>query len=176
MNIMNKVIKSGLTVVLFLAVAVGCPTKVGAADPRTGPQLRPKGTAAKVIMVDAAAKAITVDIQGTIHLYWLSSNVKVRQNGQDATLADIAPGQMVSLTTKKTARGDGEVVEEVTIESSDTETEAAGRARARAVKPKEKEKAKGGGRENDGVGGHGRGIPPLFEPAPVIRPVVSPHN
>src|SRR6185295_17500913 len=110
-------------------------------DPRTQAPQPPKGTSAKVIIVDRAAKAITVDIHGTIHLLWLSPDAKIRKDGKEATIADIAPGQTVSFVTRKTARGDVEIVMEITIESSDTETEAAGRANGKIVKS---ERIKGG--------------------------------
>jgi hypothetical protein len=180
MNRMNRVIKNVLNAVLFLAVVAGGRTNVGAAEPQTGPQPRPRGTVAKVIMVDPVAKAITVDIHGTIHLLWFSADVKVRKAGEDATIADIVPGQMVNFVTKKTARGDGEVVAEINIESSDTETEAAG---GKAEKSKPKPKAKEHGKSNERPkekkekgSEHGRGVPPIFTLPAVTRPPVSPHH
>jgi len=116
-----------------------------------------------------------VDIHGTIHLLWLTADAKIHKDGKDATIADITPGQVVSFVTRKTARGDVEVVLDVTIESSDTETEAAGH-HGKVVKSNEH--SKGGGRENNNGNGAevGRGAPALFAPAPVTRPIISPHN
>ena len=178
MNRMNRMIKNVLNVVLFLAVLAGGRTNVGAAEPQTGPQPPPRGTVAKVIMVDPIAKAITVDIHGTIHLLWLSADVKVRKAGEDATIADIVPGQMVNLVTKKTARGDSEIVAEINIESSDTETEAAGKAKVDKPKSKEKDKPKSKEKEKDKKdSGRGRSDPPRIFPSPADhRLPVSPHH
>jgi len=171
MNLLVKV-KNAAPVFLLLAAGLCSSTNAPAADPRTQTPAS-KGTTAKVIIVDRAAKAITVDIHGTIHLLWLTADAKIHKDGKDATIADITPGQMVSFVTRKTARGDVEVVLDVTIESSDTETEAAGHAKV----IKSNERLKGGGREKDAGGAEvGRGTPALFAPPPVTRPIISPHN
>ncbi|MEY2410161.1 MAG: hypothetical protein QOF48_2831 [Verrucomicrobiota bacterium] len=173
MNIKNSVVKNMSLAVVSLAIGIAGSLNGRAADPRTPAPAPSRGTAAKVIIVDRAAKAITVDIHGTIHLLWLSADIKVRKDGKDATIADIAPGQTVNVVTKKTARGDVEIVAEISIESSDTESEAAGRVRA----AKSNERSKIVGRQSDGGGSDlGRGTPPLFAPPPVTRPIVSPHN
>jgi hypothetical protein len=181
MKIMNLLVKNAVPA-LLLAAGLCSSTNAQAADPRAQtPATAAKGTTAKVIIVDRAAKAITVDVHGTIHLLWLTADAKIHKDGKDASLADITPGQMVSFVTRKTARGDVEVVLDVTIESSDTGTEAAGpNANANAnAKAKANEPTKGGGRENNpnaGAGDVSRGALPLFAPPPVTRPIISPHN
>ena len=177
MKIMKLLVKNAVPVLLLLAAGLCSTFSARAADPRTPQSPAAKGTIAKVIIVDRAAKAITVDINGTIHLLWLSADAKIHKDGKDATIADITPGQLVSFVTRKTARGDVEVVLDVTIESSDTETEAAGRAKL----AKSKEDLKGRGKENNGKGNAngaelGRGTPQLFAPPPVTRAIISPRN
>ena len=176
MNIMNRSVKNAL-IVLLLASGLGCGTNASAADPRAQTQQPSKGILGKVLIVDLAAKAITVDVRGTIHLLWLSSDVKVSKDGKDGAISDIVPGQTVSFQTKKTARGDVDVVTEVTIESSDAETEAAGKAHHTKV-VKTPDPIKGGPKDKEKGNSIDRGqsLPPIFPPPPVLRPVVSPHN
>jgi hypothetical protein len=179
MNIMNRTVKNASIALLSLAVAAACLTNVRAADSKTQTQPSPQGTTAKVIMVDRPSKAITVDVHGTIHLLWLSADVKVRKDGKESKLADIVPGQTVTLVTKKTARGDVEFVVEITIEPDDSESEAAGR---KALLGKSNEHGKSEDPHGKNNQPHGRGFeqglgtPPIFAPPAVFRPAVSPHN
>jgi hypothetical protein len=179
MNSMNRTAKNALIAVLALAVVAGSLANVRAADPIAQPQPSPKGTVAKVVMVDRPSKAITVDIHGTIHLLWMGADLKVRKDGKEAKLADIVPGQTVSLVTRKTARTDVEFVMEITIEPGDSESEAAGgkSLNAKSTEHGKRENAPG---RNHAAGrgglGDGLGTPAVFAPPPVTRPTVSPHN
>lgn len=167
---MRKLIGKMSVITLLLGAQVGGHTNVRAADQQTEPKSGLRAVTAKIIVVDRAAKALTVDVNGTIHLYWLAANVKVRNDGKDVTIADLAPGQSVKFITQKTAAGNREVVVEIAIEQSDAQSEAAGRARATKLNSR----AHRYGRDN--LPDRSRGAPPVFAPPPVTRPTVSPHN
>ena len=153
--------------VILLAVGVGSSMKVGAAEQPTGTPRPATGTPARIVFNDRAAKAITVDIRGIIYLLWLNSDSKVRKDGKEAGIADLAPGQMVKLTTKKNAKGDAENVVEITITSGDTASETdvgAGQSSAG-------DKINGRAPTSDQM----RGIQSFLMPPSVTRPIVSPH-
>ena len=157
-------------IALLLGALVGGQTGVLAADQPTGPKAGPRAVTAKIVVVDRTAKALTVDVNGTIHLYWLAAGVKIKKDGKDVTFADLASGQTVKLVTQMNASGDREVVVEVSIELSDKESEAAGHGKAAKVKSHER----GNGSEDRSR--PKSGTPPLFAPPPVNRPPVSPNN
>lgn len=169
-NYMSKIIEKLLVVALLSGAFAAQLPDANAAEPRTVSQPGTVTTVAKILVVDRTARALTVDVNGTIHLYWLASNVKVKKDGTDVALADLAPGQSVKFTTQKNARGDREVIVEVTIELSDTETEAAGRKGTQKVTKRDRQSAR------DAHKRRGPGTPALFSPPPVIRTPVSPHN
>ena len=167
---MSKIIKKLWVVAILSGAFAAQLTNANAAEARTVSQPGTVTTVAKILVVDRTARALTVDVNGTIHLYWLASNVKVKKDGTDVALADLAPGQSVKFTTQKNARGDREIIIEVTIELSDTETEAAGRKGPAKITKRDRKPD----READKR--RGPGTPALFSPAPVIRTPVSPHN
>ena len=155
-------------VVFPLTALVGTSMNVGAADSTPGSPPSAKWTSAKILTVDRAAKAVTVDIHGTIHLVWLNAAMRLKKDGKDAGIPDLIPGQIVYLNVQQVGNSSDVVsVMEIAIYTG----------------------APGGGTgppaANPGLGANattkkagtesGRGVPSLFNPAPVVRPTVSPY-
>jgi len=177
-------------VALLLGAFVACHANVRAADARPVPQSGPKAVPAKIIVVDRTAKALTVDVNGTIHLYWLGPNAKFKKDGKDVTIAELVPGQTVRLVMDLLVKGGvREVVVEVVIEPNGEPAEEAGiRGRGnRNRRDNGRDNGRDNKRDDNGRGNgnnngtanpvpRGQGTPPIFVAPPVNRPPVSPHN
>jgi len=149
-----------------------------AAIPSPGVSASTKVVTAKILVVDHTARALTVDVRGTIYLYWWATYAKFGRGGTNVTANDLAPGQTVKLITEITGTENRELVAEVNIIASETASEAANRGGQPGPPPKKEKEpinVKGQGGLNANPNGRVE-LPTVFGPPPVTRPPVSPYR
>ena len=79
---------------------------------------------AKIVVVDKAAKTVTVELNGKLYLLNTGSQLKLTENGKAIGIDNLAPGQDVSVTMLPTVTG-GSQIASVNLEPSATNSEAA---------------------------------------------------
>lgn len=157
MNNMKKPYRFfGIGVLAFSLVASGALATAQESAPAKPPQ-KPSAVRqqAKIVVVDKNKKALVVDIKGKIYRFKLSSKLKIRKEGKNATIEELLVGQQITLETVNVTEGGFEIIG-VNIEASPAESEAAGAGTTTVDAPP-------------------LNAPP-FQPPPANRPPISPFN
>jgi hypothetical protein len=170
---MIRLIKQSVSLALLIALTAGAGVAVNAAENNSDNSQQngsPAGLPAKIIVVDATTKTLTVDIKGKIYRLKLSDKVKVLRDDKVVTIGELLAGQDITVVTQQNADGEIEVVA-CTIQPSAAETEAAGKdGTSGSGNNKDKDKNANNGVRNSS------GAPAPFYPPPAIRPPVSPFH
>lgn len=141
------------------APATTIPAVVPATTTSTPGQISYEG---KVVVVDRAAKTVTVEIQKRLYLFKLGANAFVVRKGKKVSVDELVTGQQVTLNLIQTATGDV-LIASVYIGSSPSAAEAAG--------------AEKGASDSQNSGGPRKPLTPIPAPASVGgSPIVSPYN
>ena len=122
------------------------------ASPASAIPAAPAGLAGKIVAVNKRAKTLTVDIQGKVYVFKISSHLKILKDGREIQLSQLLPGQTANFVTGLSTDGGLEVVS-VTIEANPERSEAA----AQPTGPPST-------------------VPPVFLPPPANRPPISPNQ
>jgi hypothetical protein len=94
------VITSGLKTPLHAADSA--PTDTAAVSPNSAPTTPPTSTPGplaydgKIVVVDRAAKTVTIEIQKRLYLFKLGANATIVRNGKKAVIDDLSAGQQVN--------------------------------------------------------------------------------
>jgi len=111
----------------------------------------PAGLAGKIVAVNKRAKTLTVDIQGKVYVFKISSHLKIEKEGREIQFEKLLPGQAANFVTGLSTDGGLEVVS-VTIEANPERSEAANPTASSST------------------------VPPVFLPPPPNRPPISPNQ
>jgi hypothetical protein len=182
---MNKTMKHALLVCLLSTLTIGVAGQAGAqgttidAAPVKALFAPPgyKGPVSydgRVMVVNRNERSITVDIEGKLHLFKVTPQVKILRNGKQVNLMDIVAGQKVSLVARSLDNGTLELVS-LGLTPADAANEPAG---SKGKGPD----GRGGGNGPSAKAGTSPGnslTPPPFQngnyPGNVERVIVSPN-
>jgi hypothetical protein len=123
----------------------------------------------KVMVVNRPEQTVTVEINGKLHLFKVTPQVKILRKGKSVTIQDVAAGQKISVIARVAVEGTLQVVS-LGLDAIWTESQPAGRT----------DNAKGpGGASYPGNPSQGK-VPPPFQngqyPGHVEKVVVSPNQ
>ncbi len=113
----------GLLLIAFTAVTplTAEEPAAPAAVEKVGPTVFP----GKVVVIDKAAKTVTVEIKGQLYLFKINSSTKITKKDKKVSFADLLVGQEISLSISQSDTGEIELVS-MTVLPGTVPTEAAG--------------------------------------------------
>ena len=128
------VITSHLKAPVFAADKTVATTATTPATPTVATPPTTLAYEGKVIVVDRAAKTVTVEIQKRLYLFKFGANATVMRKGKRVRMEDILAGQ--DITLQLVQKSDGEVlVAGIDITTSTTEAEPAGKSTPSSTAP-----------------------------------------